>query len=232
MVAQNLEDIRPFVELTRPYAEFTAVIFGAVSGALHAKRRSFDFVGVVIIGIVSGLGGGLVRDVLLGSGPVLALRKSSLLDVAILSSLFGVLFVDTLVSRVRRVYWVIDSLSLGLFAVAGLQRAQSAELSVTPSVLLGVVTCVGGGLVRDVLCRETPRVLLPGQPYTTIALFAGVVYMTAARALKLSPLTAELLAVGGAFGLRSLVAWRGWVLPVPPNLAARRQQRRHPPRAA
>ena len=119
MVAQNLEDIRPFVELTRPYAEFTAVIFGAVSGALHAKRRQFDFVGVVIIGIVSGLGGGLVRDVLLGSGPVLALRKSSLLDVAILSSLFGVLFVDTLVSRVRRVYWVIDSLSLGLFAVAG-----------------------------------------------------------------------------------------------------------------
>src|SRR5262245_65955681 len=83
MVAQNLEEIRPFVELTRPYAEFTAVIFGAVFGALHAKRRSFDFVGVVIIGIVSGLGGGLVRDVLLGSGPVLALRAPALLDVAI-----------------------------------------------------------------------------------------------------------------------------------------------------
>ena len=101
MVVQNLEDIRPYLELTRPYVEYTAVIFGAVSGALHAKRRSFDFVGVVIIGIVSGLGGGLVRDVLIGSGPVLALRSPALLNVAIVSSLVGVLFVDTLV-RPRR----------------------------------------------------------------------------------------------------------------------------------
>src|SRR5262245_53066018 len=131
MVVQNLEDIRPYLEFTRPYLEFTAVSSGALSGALHAKRRSFDFVGVVIIGIVSGLGGGLVRDVLLGSGPVLALQSPALLDVAIVSSLVGVLFVDTLVNRVGRVYWVIDSLSLGLFAVAGLQRAQTAGLSVT-----------------------------------------------------------------------------------------------------
>src|SRR5215510_3624139 len=225
-MVQNLEDIRPFVELTRPYVELTAVAFGAVSGALHGKRRSFDFVGVVIIGIVSGLGGGLVRDVLLGRGPVLALQSQTMLIVSIVASLIGVLLFDPIMTRARRIYWFVDTLSLGLFAVAGLQRAQTASLGVMPSVLLGVVTCVGGGLVRDVLCRETPRVLLPGQPYTTIALFAGVVYMTAARALKLSPLTAELLAVGGAFGLRSLVAWRGWVLPVPPNLAARRQQRR------
>ena len=231
MIAQNVEDIRTYVEFTRPYVEYTAVIFGAVSGALHAERRSFDFVGVVIIGIVSGLGGGLVRDVLLGSGPVLALRSPALLNVAIVSSLVGVLFVDTLVNRVGRIYWVIDTLSLGLFAVAGLQRAQSIGLSVTPSVLLGVITCVGGGLVRDVLCRETPRVLLPGQPYTTIALFASIVYLSALRLFKLSSLTAELLAVSAAFGLRAIVAWRGWIVPVPPNVAARRQ-RRHPPRAA
>ena len=232
MVVQNLEDIRPYLELTRPYVEYTAVIFGALSGALHAKRRSFDFVGVVIIGIVSGLGGGLVRDVLIGRGPVLALRSPALLNIAIVSSLVGVLFVDTLVGRAGRIYWVIDSLSLGLFAVAGLQRAQAAGLAMTPSVLLGVVTCVGGGLVRDVLCRETPRVLLPGQPYTTIALFAGVVYMSASRLFKLSPLTAELLAISGAFGLRAIVAWRGWTVPVPPNLAGRRRLRRHPPPAA
>ena len=206
--------------------------FGAVSGALHGKRRSFDFTGVVIIGIVSGLGGGLIRDVLIGRGPVLALRSPEMLIVAIVASLTGVLLFEPIMTRASRIYWVVDTLSLGLFAVAGLQRAQAASLAVTPSVLLGVVTCVGGGLVRDVLCRETPRVLLPGQPYTTIALFAGVVYMLALHALKLSPFTAEMLAISGAFGLRSIVAWRGWVVPVPPNLVARRQQRRHPPRAA
>src|SRR5262249_39326129 len=125
MLVQNLEEIRPYIELTRPYLEYTAVVFGAVSGAFHAKHRSFDFVGVVIIGIVSGLGGGLVRDVLIGKGPVLALQSPALLIVAIASSLIGVLF-DSILRHFERVYWVVDTLSLGLFAVAGLQRAQAA----------------------------------------------------------------------------------------------------------
>jgi uncharacterized membrane protein YeiH len=223
MVVQNLEEIRPYIELTRPYLEFTAVVFGAVSGALHAKRRSFNFVGVVIIGIVSGLGGGVVRDVLIGRGPVLALQSPTILVVAIVASLIGVLF-DAILRHLRPVGWVVDTLSLGLFAVAGLQRAQAARLSVTSSVFLGVVTCVGGGLVRDVLCRETPLLLLPGQPYTVVALFAGVIYMSALHTFHLSALAAELLAVGGAFALRSFAAWRGWVVPVPPTLAGRKRR--------
>jgi uncharacterized membrane protein YeiH len=120
----------------------------------------------------------------------------------------------------------VDTLSLGLFAVAGLQRAESLGLAVTPSVFLGVVTCVGGGLVRDVLCRETPELLLPGQPYTIIAVFAGVVYKSASRWLQLAPLTAELLAVAATFALRSFVAWQDWVTPIPPDLADRDQNRR------
>src|SRR5215470_10368077 len=108
MVVQNLEEIRPYIEFTRPYLEFTAVVFGAISGALHAKRRSFDFVGVVIIGIVSGLGGGLLRDVLIGMGPVLALKSPAVLIVAISSSLIGVLF-DTILSNFGRAYWIVDT---------------------------------------------------------------------------------------------------------------------------
>lgn len=213
---QHLEEIRPYIEFTRPYLEYTAVTFGAVSGALHAKRRSFDFVGVVIIGIASGLGGGLVRDVLIGRGPVLALQSPSVLSVAVASSLIGVLF-DPMLHHFSRVYWVVDTLSLGFFAVAGLQRAEAARLSVTSSIFLGVVTCVGGGIVRDVLCREIPRLLLPGQPYTIVALFAGVIYLSALRAFRLSPLAAELLAVGGASALRIFAAWRGWVTRLPPS---------------
>src|SRR5215468_12378 len=133
MVVQNLEEIRPYIEFSRPYLEFTAVVFGAVSGALHAKQRSFDFVGVVMIGIVSGLGGGVLRDVLIGLGPVLALRSPAVLAVAIASSLIGVLF-DTMVTNFPRVYWVVDTLSLGFFAVAGLQRAQAARLFIVSSI--------------------------------------------------------------------------------------------------
>jgi uncharacterized membrane protein YeiH len=223
MVVQNLEEIRPYFELTRPYLEYTAVVFGAVSGAFHAKRRSFDFVGVVIIGIISGLGGGLIRDVLIGWGPVLALQSPALLHVAIASSLIGFLF-DTIWRQLGWVYWVVDTVSLGRFAVAGLQRAQAARLSVTSSLFLGVVTSVGGGVVRDVLCRETPLLLLPGQPYSVVALFAGVIYMSALYTFHLSALAAELLAVGGAFALRPFVASRGWVMLAPPNLAGRKRR--------
>ena len=220
---QTLEEIHPYFELTRPYLEYSAVVLGAISGALHAKHRSFDFVGVAIIGIVSGLGGGLVRDVLIGRGPVLALQSPALLLVAIASSLIGVLF-DTIWGQLERVYWVVDTLSLGLFDVAGLQRAQEARLSITSSAFLGVVTCVGGGVVRDVLCRETPLLLLPGQPYTVVALFAIAIYMSALYTFHMSLTAAELLAVGGAFALRSFVAWRGWVTPVPPTLRGRKRR--------
>lgn len=219
MAVQHLEEIPRYIEFTRPYLEYTAVVFGAVSGALHAKRRSFDFVGVLIIGIVSGLGGGLVRDVLIGMGPVLALQSPSVLIAAMASSLVGVLFDSMLKDHFGRVYWFVDTISLGLFAVAGLQRAQAARLSLTSSVFLGVMTCVGGGVVRDVLCREIPRLLLPGQPYTVVALFACIIYLSALRKIHLSPLAAELFAVIGAFVFRSFAAWRGWITPVPPSVS-------------
>lgn len=205
------------LEHIRIYVELTAVAAGAISGALHAQQRDYDFVGVGVIGIVSGLGGGLIRDVMLGSGPALALRSPALLATALSAALFGALF-GTVVSHLRRTMWVIDTLALGLFAVAGLQRGEVAGLGVVPCLFLGVVTTVGGGLVRDVLCREVPRILLPGQPYAVTSLSAGVVYLTVLRALSLAPLAAELLAVGTAVAIRVLAAWRGWMVPKPPDL--------------
>lgn len=217
----DIEDIRPYVELT-------AVAVGAVSGALHAQRRDFDLVGVVVIGLVGGLGGGLIRDILLGLGPVLALRSPVHLVTALVAAPLGLLF-GTLVSRLARLIWVVDTLSLGLFTVAGLQRADAAGLGVLPSLLLGVITGVGGGVVRDVLCRETPVLLLPGTPYTPASVLAGIVYLSALRWLGFPPFKAEFLAVGAAFGLRSLAVWRDWRLPMPPDLPGsllRRYRRR------
>lgn len=213
---QDLEDIRLYVELT-------AVAVGAVSGALHAQRRGFDLVGVVVIGLIGGLGGGLIRDVLLGSGPVLALRSSVFLWTAMVAAPGGLLF-GTLFGRLARPIWTVDTLALGLFTVAGLQRAHAAGLGVIPSLLLGVVTAVGGGVVRDVLCRETPILLLPGTPYTPVSVLAGLVYLGALGGLELPPLKAELLAIGAAFGARSLAVWRGWRLPMPPDLPGSLQQ--------
>jgi uncharacterized membrane protein YeiH len=213
----DIEDIRPYVELA-------AVAVGAVAGALHAQRRGFDLVGVVVIGLIGGLGGGLIRDVLLGSGPVLALRSPVFLVTALVAAPLGIVF-GTLVSRLAKLIWAVDSLALGLFTVAGLQRAHAAGLGLLPSLLLGVVTGVGGGVVRDVLCRETPVLLLPGVPYTPAAVVAGIVYLSAMRWLEFPPLKAELLAIGAAFGFRSLATWRSWRLPMPPDLPGSLLQR-------
>ncbi|MBZ4397668.1 MULTISPECIES: trimeric intracellular cation channel family protein [unclassified Myxococcus] len=216
----DLDDIRPYLELT-------SVAAGAVSGALHAQRRTFDFVGVVVIGIATGLGGGIIRDVMLGQGPALALRTSALLITAAVAALLGALF-GTLVSLLGRPLWVVDTLSLGLFTAVGLQRAQAAGLDVVPSLFLGVVTGVGGGVVRDVLCRETPVLLLSGQPYSVAALFAGSVYLTALRGFGLPQLTAEALATAAAFSLRLVAAWRGWMVPPLPDLPRALQRLRRP----
>src|SRR5262249_21520700 len=142
----------------------------------------------------------------------------ALLIVAMVASLAGVMFSRVIV-WMRPVNWVVDTLTLGLFAVAGLQRAEAAGLSHTSSIFLGAVTCVGGGLVRDVLCRDTPELLLPGEPYSVIAVVAGIIYVSALRGLHFSPLAAELLAVAGAFGLRASAAWRKWVTHIPPDLS-------------
>ena len=216
----------------RVYVEYASAAAGAMSGALHAQRREFDMVGVVIIGVCSGLGGGIVRDVLIGVGPVLALRSPNLLIIAITASLPGALF-GSYTKRMTGPKWVLDSLTLGLFAVSGLQRAEVVGLSVVPCVLLGVVTCVGGGVIRDVLCHETPDLLLPGQPYSLPALLAGIVYMSAIRGIGLAPIFAEFLAVGAAFAMRIAAALLRWEIPTTPDLPHEIQKRwrirRRPP---
>lgn len=227
---QDPEYIRVY-EGIRAYIEYASAAAGAVSWALHAQRRAFDFVGVVVIGICSGLGGGVIRDVLLGQGPVLALRSPRLLIIAIFASLVGALL-SSFTQVLRRPKWLLDSLTLGLFAVAGLQRGEAAGLDWVPCLLLGVVTCVGGGVVRDVLCRETPDLLLPGQPYSLSALLAGVVYLSAIRGLNLAPIIAELLAIGASLAMRIVTAWIGWEVPTPPDLPrvlSRRWRRRGRP---
>lgn len=202
------------IEEIRPYIEFAAVATGSISGALHAQSKSFDFVGIVVIGVISGLGGGLIRDMMLGAGPALALQSRYFLIVAVIASLLGVLF-GRFAGRLGVFMWIIDSLSLGLFSVAGLKRAEFFNLSVVSSIFLGTVTCVGGGLIRDILCRDIPKILLPGRPYSIVAILAGTVYIISLREFGLAPRSAEMLAVSAAFVFRLLASWREWETPVP-----------------
>ncbi len=160
-----------------PYwLEMAAVTFGALSGALHATRKGLDLVGVFALALMTGVGGGMVRDVLLQSGVPVFLRSPAYLGSAVLAALVAMV-AARLVRQAAPVLGVVDTLLIGAWVVLGAERALSIDLSLTAAALLGVLTAVGGGLVRDLLVGDVPTVLLPGEWYASAAIGAAGVYV-------------------------------------------------------
>jgi uncharacterized membrane protein YeiH len=190
--------------------DLTGVFANAMLGGVIARREKLDPIGFATLAVLSGLGGGIIRDVLLQRGTPVAL-----IDYAYLFTAFGgaaLVFAVRVEGRLWDRLWpVIDALALGCWAVAGAQKALDAGLGWLPAVLLGTITAVGGGAVRDIVLRRVPAVLGGNTLYATCAVAASVVlvimydhgYPTAGS------LTA--LVVGAALCL--LARWRGWILP-------------------
>ena len=149
-------------------------VFG-ISGALAAGRKSLDLLGVVVIAIVTAIGGGTLRDLLLDR-KVFWLAEGSHLVVIIAASLFTVLYV-----RFRepphKALQVADALGLALFTLSGAQIAQDAGHSGLIAVVMGTITGVFGGVLRDVLCAEIPMILRRGNIYATAAIAGASVFV-------------------------------------------------------
>lgn len=194
--------------------DLSGIFVFAVSGATLAVRRGFDAVGIVVLAIATSLGGGMIRDALIGELPPAALREQSYLLLSLLAGVV-VLVAHGLVERIQRPVLVFDAAGLGLFCVVGAAKALDAGLRPASAVLLGTITAVGGGVIRDVLAREVPAVFRPDTALTAIPAAAGAgatvaaweadVYgPTAAVAIALAVLVVRLLALH--FGWRAPVA--------------------------
>ena len=156
---------------------------------------------------MSSLGGGLLRDVLLGDTPPAALQDWRYLAAPIPAALV-VFFRASGVQRLRRALNVLDAVGLGLFAVAGTEKALRAGLGVLASMVIGVTAAVGGGVIRDVLLREIP-VILRREIYATAALIgAGVVALGNQLDLRRTPVA--IVAVLVVCVVRLLALRRGW----------------------
>ena len=190
--------------------DFAAIFVFAASGALVASRKQMDAVGFVLIGCVTGFGGGTVRDLLLGRTPLFWLQAPELAAVAALGSLLVFFFAHRVESRFKALLWA-DAVGLALYAVLGAEIALIAGAEPWAAVLLGTITATAGGIIRDVVCDELP-LILRREIYITAAAAGAGAYV----ALRLAPLprdVALLAGMGLGFGIRATAIWRSWSLP-------------------
>jgi len=193
------------------------VFVGSFTGALVARRHGYDITGLWSLALVTGLGGGIIRDVCLQVGPPLALTEPAYLPVVAVATFAGAAYGHK-VDQTWKPIVHADSLALVTFAVAGSLRTIAYDLSPWSTVLLGVITAVGGGVIRDVFTGDTPMIFRRGELYAFAALGASVAivtfdYFDAPKAV--------LVLVGYAVGLLlrfgSLrYGWRAWT-PRQPN---------------
>ncbi len=193
------------------WADISAVVLGGFVGSLAAARAGFDINGALIAGIVTGLGGGIIRDVLLQQGPPVALTSPWLLPAAALAGLITFLFarpLHLLHGRIAPLVVILDALFLAEYTVVGTARGLEADLPVVSCIFLGVITGVGGGVLRDLLIHRPPVVLQPGTLEAGAAVIGAGVQV--GLSFVISPLWALLAGIVVVAGLRILSVFLRW----------------------
>ncbi len=195
------------------WADLLAVGIGAAQGALFAAQfrdRRLDLLGVAIIGIATGFGGGILRDVLLSQVPA-ALTSNWYLIVATAAALIGMLL-ERLISRLGPLVTVLDALTIGLFAAIGTTKALAAGLPIVPAIFVGVISAVGGSIMRDLLLNRPIALMHVGSLYA-IAAFAGTILLVVLLAGGIPVFIAAAICVAVTFGVRVLAVLFNWTLP-------------------
>ena len=192
--------------------DLVGIFVFAVTGALVAVRKNLDIFAALVLGGVAGLGGGFIRDVLIGATPPAALADWRYLLAPVAAGLLTFAF-HPAIGRLERVVTLFDAVGLALFCVTGALKAVEYGLGPVPAALMGMVTAIGGGMMRDVLAGNVP-VIFEGALYATPALSGAVV------AVLLDRTDVPALVVVTA-GFSTCLAWRllalvrGWSAPLP-----------------
>jgi uncharacterized membrane protein YeiH len=183
----------------------------ALEGAGAAMESRLDLLGVLVIAFVTALGGGIARDVLIGAAPPQAFRDWRYPAMAFGAGVAAFVFSQIVLQIPHGALIVLDAAGLALFAVAGTEKALDHGLGALTAVLMGGVTGVGGGVVRDLLLAKVPAVL--NRDIYASAALAGAAAMVVGRRLGLSNAWAAALGAAACFGLRLAAAHWRWELP-------------------
>ena len=197
--------------------DLAGIFVFAISGALVAVRKDLDVFGVLVLSGTTGLGGGFLRDVLIGATPPAALADWRYLLVPVAAGLLTFWFHPAL-GRMERQVSVFDAFGLSLFCVTGAVKALEFGLGPVPAALMGMVTGIGGGMARDVLAGRVPAVFR-GELYATPAL-AGAAIAVVGIGLDLPFALVAVLGGGVCLAWRLLAIWRHWQAPMPSGSAS------------
>lgn len=168
------------------------IFVGSATGALVGLRYRYDIMGLWFLALVTGLGGGIIRDVMLPLGPPLALTNPFYLPTVIVAASAVALW-GSHINQLKRAITLFDAIALSNFAVAGALRAFDADLSYWSAILLGIITAVGGGIIRDMMTGVTPAIFQRAELYGLAALGACLTVVV----LRYSGLDREFIVLAG-----------------------------------
>jgi uncharacterized membrane protein YeiH len=183
----------------------------AMTGSLVARKKRLDIFGVIVIALVTAMGGGTLRELILGTTPVFWVRDPNYVLMGFLGVCLTIILVRFNLMP-QRPLLLADALGLALFTVIGTQAALSANVAWGIAIMLGTMSSVAGGIIRDILSDEIPLILRK-EIYATASILGAAVYI-AAITLQISPTIASLIAAFVTLSLRLVAIWREWSLPI------------------
>ena len=205
--------IQSWGDTLRLLVELSATAAFALSGLMEAARKQLDAVGVCVVAFLAALGGGTLRDLLLDQRPFFWVQHTDMLWAVLALCVGAMLFMRQRHFEVteKAILWP-DALGLGLFTASGVHQALQSQMPPVVAVLMGLITGVFGGVLRDMVCNEIPQAFKDHRPYAVCA-FAGAWCYVGLWSIDAPGWLALTSCVCVTVGLRALALWRDWQLP-------------------
>lgn len=189
--------------------DITGTLVFAISGALSASERRLDAFGVLVIAFVTAVGGGTLRDVLIGSTPTAWMKDLNYLYV-VLSAVIITYFFKVHLVKLKRTFFLFDTLGIALFTILGVQKTLTIGLSPVIALIMGTVSAVFGGVIRDILCNEVPLIFRK-EIYATACVTGAAIYLISFPILGKELATGLTVAI--IITIRTIAVRRHWSLP-------------------
>lgn len=190
--------------------DLTGTFVFAISGMITAAQKKFDLFGATVIAFVTAIGGGTLRDVLIGSQPVGWMNDLTYIYLIISAVAITLLF-KSYIMRLRKTLFLFDTIGIAVFTILGLQKTLGYGLSPVIALLMGTISAVFGGVIRDTLTNEIPLIFRE-EIYATACLFGGLMYLMSQMLIPSGPLSI-LIAVLSIIGVRIAAVKFHWSLP-------------------